>query len=364
MEGNATPNEATPERHKEPRAPMTRLRVRPPEPIACLVGILVVSVAAFTLASNFNLPWLAFTVPQPDGESVAMRSDLRDADAVPYEQRLLTWPPAAATGMAAIGVAVVIGSYLPRLGGPQSRFALAWATGFVGFILALTGTRWLGFYIARLVDTGPTLVHLHAAPYVNLGVGTVLVAAAVAVIVRLGARDPDTWTTGKWPAASVAVAALGLLTLPLLPFAFTPVFGDVVFATDALTLATIGHERPDDGLGPPSAIGWARLTLWGCLYASMLSALAIRFRRPSWPPWADRLRHSIHLNAAFAVSGGIFTVWFYRTLPDIFPETRLGYNYVLPLALLCLMVLWIRQLWVLNARSARPPKSVLAAQRG
>lgn len=326
----------------------------PEHRLGALLGLGLLALAAFGVAVDLRLPWLMIDPGEDIPKTFRHWDDLRDPDAVAYEQRLLVWPLVAYGAATLVGAGMVLRSYRPAGGGRWFEPAAAWATGYVGFVLALTGTRWLGFYFARLSETGPTIVHLHAAPYVNLGTGMILIGAATAWI----ATDLRRWQgrprTALWSSVSAGVAALGLLTLPLIPFAETRFFGGFVFPVDEFTIAVAGHTNPDDGFGAPEALGWARLMLWGCLYASLVSALTIRLPTTAWPSMLQWLEEAVFLNVAFVAAGGFFIVRFYQTLPDLFPNTELAYNYVLPVGFGAVGALWFFYLWAAIRADPRP----------
>lgn len=266
-----------------------------------------------------------------------MRDDLRDPDAVDYEQRLLVWPVIGyAVAMAIGGLAAATAGIAGRVGRVVARLE-APALGvlaYAGLLVALTGTRWLGFYWARLADEQPPLVHLDVVPYLNLATGLAFVATA-----WLLSRH-----TRGWPVRDLlpaAAAALSLLLLPLVPLGQVH-FPGGAFRLDALTLAILGEH--DAGFGAPESLGLARWMLWACLYASAVAA-ATTYAAGSLPEPVPWLRRAGVANIVFVVVGAGATMAFYVRLPDLRPGTSVGANPVLPLAWLVLGALWWMQCW-------------------
>lgn len=306
---------------------------------ALAIGGALAAVAVTAILLNFMLPWLALSFPGPDGSKVAMRDDLRDPDAVPYEQALLTWPLTAYATIAALGVLLVASAFLP----PElARRALAlhvpglWLLALAGFLLALTGTRWLGFFWTHLAQPGPAFSRLHAVPYVNLGNGVVLLAGAVALLLRradsgLSTRGPD-----RWAAWSAAAAGAGLLLAPLLPYAKARSSG-YTFLLDEFALAALAAQGSRWDLQAPQALAWARGMAWAALAASLLTLLALHAARyrtlPKALRWTVSLQSSIILLVA---AGAFFVTLFYSRLSQLRGDPSAAFNPFLPAALVVL----------------------------
>lgn len=303
-------------------------------------GAGLVIIAALGLVANFALPWLAFPEGLPDGSTVRFRADLREAGAVSYEQSLLTWPVAALGLIGVTGLALTSGAFWMR-----GRNALAaglgptaWVLAYAGFLLALTGTRWLGFYGARLADDEATSVHLHVVPYLNLCLG--LLAAAVGI--RILVRCLESSAAAAGPAASGAVAALSLVALPLVPFG-RAMISDSTFYLDEFTIAVIG-STPQEGHRAAQALAAARWALWCTFYAGALGSISTTLGRgrrvaPRWR-W---LQHATRVNIIFVGAGAFLTIQFYSLVALLHPGTELLPNVFLPLGFLSLGSMWIAE---------------------
>jgi hypothetical protein len=172
-------------------------------------GLAAVGCALAVAAANLLLPWYA--VPTGQGLHLVFRGDLVAQGGIFYEQELLWLPLGAAFVGLLAGLAVAF------LHGPTGRSPAAprWLLATLaaaGTTLLLCGARWLGFYAARLLDPGPTLVHLHVVPYLDLLGGALLVAAAALL---WGVPEPGQ----RRSLLAAGVAAAALVALPALPLA-------------------------------------------------------------------------------------------------------------------------------------------------
>lgn len=307
-------------------------------------GVFLVLLAAGVLAANLGLPILAFTVA---GAEVASGwGDLREPGGLAYEQRLLVWPLAACVLVAVAGSLLAVRAYLqPRQGGwvRSVETPLPWLLAYSGFLLALTGTRWLGFFLARRSEADVELVRLHTVPYLNLTVGFLVLVGAGWSLARQArhGRGPR-----RWAAWSAAAASSGLLLLPLLPFGHWSFGGGGVVRLDEFTLAALAAQ----GSTAPEALGWARLMAWGALYTSVAACLAWQVppgAAPRLTAWLCRLGA---VNILFVVAGGMFLVRFHAHLPDLRRGVVAEPNLFLHATLLALGVLWWFQVRSLAGR--------------
>jgi hypothetical protein len=290
------------------------------------LSVLLSSLAA--LAANLLLPVL-WVYGRP-GHTV-LASDLAASSVVPYERQLLGWPLYACGVAALLGATLVLLAAMPRAGGRHRASLTLAATagaGAAGFFLALTGSRWVGFYAARLMDQGPTLFHLQAVPYVNLAVGALLLALAVPVVWhRIRSPSLPAWArAGGWVLGACAAA---LLALPLLPTAVTTAPGSG-FHYDELSLETLVAAHTA-ALAPPEwdrlvslvdaqAVGAALCLAWGIL--------PLRVPGARWGP------------AVLAVplaAATLFAVLFYIHIPDLPGQAKPWPN---PIPALALAGLW------------------------
>lgn len=311
-------------------------------------GLLLTLLAVLVVLSTHLLPWLSFTFPQPGTDGLAKWSDLRDPGAAAYEQRLLLWPLVASGLAAAAGIYLVAGTYLlPKTIDPHWTAPAAWATGFSGFLLTLTGTRWLGFYFARRADDAQTMVHLHWAPYLNLVLGLFLLGAAVGWLSRhLRNANPG----HRWTALTAATAATGLLLVPLLPLGEVDIYGNR-FLLDEFTIAVLGEDQAPMAMDAPAALGAVRITLWISLSIAAGACVMESLKRMTWFPrslhWTTKANA---IQVAAIAAGAAFYIRFVQRLPQLRPEADLTFNPVLPVTLVVLLVLG----WV-YVRSLDPP---------
>lgn len=301
---------------------------------AWALGSAATLLAAGTAVVNLTLPILTFTAP--GGPVHSDWSDLRDPGGLAYEQRLLVLPLVACAG-AAVGALFLAWSVR---GGGRNLLLVAlpiWSLALAGLLLALTGTRWLGFVLARGVEAGPPLVRAHVVPYVDLAVGLLFLAAAAWGLTRLrGGLGP-----GRWTAASVAAAGLGLLLLPTLPFAYWEFGGGVRVALDEFTLAAVGAQGSPGRLAAPQALEWVRVALWAALGTAVASAVASQtgpLRSPS--PRSRWLHWLLHSDLLFLLAAAVLAGRFYERLPHLRPNVSLGPNPFLPVVLAAMGLLW------------------------
>lgn len=290
---------------------------------ATVRGLLLVFLGLAALAAHLALPVLWVPGSQGIPGRLAYREDLVQPTAVPYERHLMAWPVAAAVAVAVLGAAALALTLRPQWGGghaPAVRDALLAGCGAGGFVLALTGARWLGFYTARLLDSGPTIVHLHVAPYASLAAGLAAVGGC------LQALWPTVRAALRLPAGLALAACLaGLLLVPLLPVATTDAAGGR-FHYDEVSLETL--------FGHPPSVATVEEWTWGRLLLDATAGVAaaalawglLRLPGSRWAPLAVALP----LGGATA-----FAVRFYLGVGGI-PVQATPWPNPLPLVLLAL----------------------------
>lgn len=329
-------------------------RLRPPtrHTTPAIAAFLLVATSALVVWINFRLAWLRFANPQPGTSGLAYYDDLRNPNAVAYEQALLILPWVAAAAISALAVLIIIRCIgNERFDEAERKFRLPalWLLGTAGFTIALTGTRWLGFYLARRADTGPALLHLHVVPYVNLAFGLLILVLAASVVVHDLRATVWPSRVHRWALLAAATSAFALLTLPLIPFAHIPYPGGVHFHMDEYTLVVMGARKDAWDLTASRTLALARILLWVGFAASSAAAIASHARATGIIPqhWAW-VQHLMIANGALAVAGAILTARFIERLLALRDGTTLEWNPVLPLAFLTLGALT-----VLYARAAR-----------
>lgn len=337
-----------------PAARSARSRLWPPTRHAALAScaLLLVATCALVVWINFRLAWLRYAIPQPGTTGRGYYSNLRNPHAVDYEQALLVLPWAATAVISALALLIIvrcIGG--ERFDAAERRFRLLvlWLLGTAGFTIALTGTRWLGFYLARRADTGAPLVHLHVVPYVNLAFGILILALATGAVVHDLRATVWPSRVHRWAPLAAATSAFALLTLPLIPFARVPYPGDYHFHIDEFTLAVMGAREDGWGLTASRTLALMRILMWVAFAASSAAAIAGHARVTGVLPRSYDWVHRVMIaNGAIAAVGAILTARFIERLLALREGTTLGWNPVLPLTFLTLGALT-----VLYARAAR-----------
>lgn len=335
---------------------------QPPRPgvLGVSVGFLLIACAMVGIAANFRLPWLSIAGGN-NSTRLLFWGDIRGPQALAYEQRLLLWPLAAYLVLALVGVVTLIRT-LPAAQSPKVWAVLTpasvWSVAFSGFLLTLTGTRWLGFQTARLLDSGPATARLQAAPYLNLGFGIIFLGVAAWRIARSSLPNARA-DAGRVPRLWAAAApCLALLLLPVIPYAKLTLWGGVDIWVDEFTIAVLASQDGAEGGGAPEALGSARLMLWGALYVSAFSCLvaeadaALQGRKP----WA-RLRHAVAVNFLVISAGFGFTALFYERLPDLQGFVFAVPNPMLPLAFAAVTA---ASVWYLKAVLRTRPRELRA----
>lgn len=299
-----------------------------------MVGLVLLVLAVLGLVLNLVLPWLAITA-QGDGEGQTLDRGEAKAlfggdDGPGYFKSLLWWPLLAFGFLMGIGLGLFVIDLVPMwLGVKRSLQAGLGVLGaYFGFLVALTGFRWLGFYINTIWDSGPTPLHLHVVPYLNLVIGLValggcaFVALAGLSFIRAG---PDRGRLGA-PARrtigfTIAVVAVSLMLFPMLPFGSEKLDG--ASETDWMGEAGLAGRAEfgnDDQAKPGKDLGFVRMMLWIAGYASIAAfGLALVERTGSLPTLWGALTTVVYgLGSTVAVIvGTIFTILLYVHIPGM-----------------------------------------------
>jgi hypothetical protein len=289
-----------------PPAPEPRSPLLAPEPrrarglgLVGFYGTFLVLLAVAGIVVNASLPWLTSHPDENVGEPVAPnlgsgvldRSGLANERAVnPYFDRLVGWPMVSYTFLILVGLLIAGIDELQNVTIASHRMMqviLLGASAFLGFIVLLTGTRWFGLYVNAILDEGPTPIHLHMAPYLNLVIGAVVFGASTRLLLRRWRVMRLEHSRGYFAIEDIDVAknlilgaAAILLLLPLLPFASigtdegTAYLGEAEFAA--------ARNTDDDGLDAIIAsYGSARAMVWLTLYGALFSLFFAMLHRSS-----------------------------------------------------------------------------------
>lgn len=349
----------------------------PREPGVTRVGMFaaaVVALAMVALVLNFTLPWitfgLEFTGDMPGagfgGEDEAPRGYDREEvleGASDYDERLIHWPAASYIVLIVAGLGLLGADLMPGMWrgvhGVSHGLLLA-VFAFFGFLLALTGKRWLGQYIVYLMRDPTfsfpaggemTVVYaLNAVPYVNLVLGLGVLAGAVyffktdleSLSRTFGVASVFRSNAVRLAAFTTAACAGGLLLMPLLPMMTTDGSGSLDYLGEA-TFALLA-QRPDlagsdlDKMG--GSLGLVRIMVWIMLYLSIvLFGFSVG---AGLVPRSSGSRNMVHVYALGAVPivlAGVFLVRFY-VLADGFEELSIFTNPFLPLTVLALVAVY------------------------
>lgn len=309
----------------------------------------VVVLAGVALVLNFTLPWIytgmefVGTTPTPLVENEPPedhhRADLLGDASAKYGERLVTWPLAFFIVMVGAGLALLATDLIAGLRSGIHRLLqglLLSVVAFSGFIVALTGTRWLGQYIVHLMgDTTfdfpggqiTVIFGLHAVPYINLVVGLGVVAGAVFFLkpaleglFQVHRGGPVFRSKPVRVAAlTAAVSAGGLLLMPLLPFAsgdmtlFREYVGESTFAV----LAQLPEALDGEYAGIGSSLGLVRVMAWIMLYCSIaMFWVAVGVRLWDGPQKVGQVLHVYALGGVPVVLAVVFLVRYYVALGE------------------------------------------------
>ncbi len=328
----------------------------------------VVALAVVALVLNFTLPWFyaGFDFSDEGFEGDEPRGYDRDEvleDSFTYQERLVNWPLVSFIVLTIAGLGLLGTDMTPGISRGVHLIGhgfLLWVVAFFGFLLALTGTRWLGLYITHLLGD-PTFTFpdgtqftfvfaLHAVPYINLVVGLGVLAGAIyflkptlAAVFRLFAVEPSSGSHAlRLAALSTIVCAGGLLLMPLLPFAS----GETVTISDYLSEASFAafaqdaDMEEDDLAGAGSMVGLFRGMVWVLLYLSMavfwVSAGQRLLRRPED---GRALVHVYALGVVPLALAVVFLIRFYVAVDD-FDGLSIFANPFLPLSVVALVAVY------------------------
>ncbi len=308
--------------------------------VASLVaGYFLLAISACGFLVDRYAAVLRFPFQLDHGRSVVYRSDLLDSSAAPYEQQLLYWPAIGYAILAVAGILLMLRSVIwtsrPRLY-HWMAWPAPWLIGYTALLLAVTGTRWVGFYLARRAE-GQAPFELGPAPIFHLCTGALLMAISITYALRLAPQE-KTW---RLAAAAATISATGLLLAPLFPYGRVPMNSGSL-TIDALLLATLAHETPFDW-DAPHMIGLARGMAWAIFYVSffvVISGWVAAQARAKPYQW---IRQTILANLLFAAAGLGLMLGFYIKLDNLHTNFTYGYNVVFPLAFFGTMAVWIRQ---------------------
>lgn len=331
-------------------------------------GAAVVLIAVAVLVLNFTLPWAVIQydegVTGPDGSQseTLMRGDLSgESD---YGDRLVGWPFAAfivaiIAGTGLFGIDHLGGLYQSTHRGLQGLLLAGIA--FFGFLLTLTGTRWLGLQTAGMMrEDGLSALVLHVVPYLNLIVGCALLLGALRhlrdPLEQMFAHDsdgliadPGMRTTGLM----VAVAASSLLLISLLPLSLFNNQG--LYFTEG-ALIDVADRGGDLFNGADRAFTWVRAMTWVVLYVFLAGLLVATAHRALGGGKATRALMWLPVVAIVPlVLMVVFTVLFYTRHASA-TNVDLFLNPFFPLSVLAMILAYVY--WVIRGfmPMTRPPK--------
>lgn len=363
-----------------PSAPPSPAR-RVPEFSLRIVGFAVVGLSIVGLALNLVLPWTAVELPQQGDQGGFTDSYWHDLapmakwDATGYLASQVNWPLYALAAGIAFGVLLVVADGLSPTSARRGWLGLAAGSGLAlsGFVLLLGAFRWLGGYFATLWDSGRSNFHLHAAPYLNLTLGVLLLATGLLLVrgalqkLPSGARRRRNGV----PAWSLLVLGIGLLALPMLPFAVQKIEepqpdqnrvtylgeaqlnGLIMFGLIDFGLISTAHsheaEHPGEDLLLIRTMVWILFFVGLLAWAGELLQSADRFAS------VGRALSQLYALAIVPIGFGIaYTTLLYLQIPDMDKDlpgkVTLGFNYFPPVIFLATLVFYL-----LHLRSVFPP---------
>jgi hypothetical protein len=283
-----------------PRAPVRTAPARPARtrPIrkrglstVGLFGTFLAVLAITGIIVNVSLPWIRSTPSNAVGEPVAThlgegllgRAALDPERAAnPYFDRLVGWPMLCFAAWIAMGLALAGLDELNGLALSTHRvlqtLLLSLVT-FVGFILTLTGTRWVGLYVNAVLDDGPSPIHLHVVPYANLAMGLLVLPIAYQLLARRWGFLKVEFSQGHFgldeitaPLHGLVVCGAALLLMPLLPFGSVATGAGTWYVGEALLSASVRYGSHMGIDVAAEYYGWARGLLWLVFYVCAASA--------------------------------------------------------------------------------------------
>lgn len=259
-------------------------------------GALIIALSAAIVFVQFRLPLLAYGTGDEPRMLVGW-FELWGPSRLVYERVLLLLPLVGAT---LLTVAALGRMFFVRSAFGQPSVGLGFAA---VFFLALGVTRWAGFQWARMLDPGPTAVHVQPALY--FPIAGVIVWCIAHYVCRM--VEPSTHPSNP-PADSllIAVPAVALLLSALVPVARIPAWGGGSVWLDELTMALLASQDSGEFLDVPARFSLARGFLWGSLIIAVVRRRLQRLRwRPTWQ--LDRLARGGALGAWFGAAAVV--VW-------------------------------------------------------
>jgi hypothetical protein len=256
-----------------------------------LLGVATLVVGLVAIVLYAATPWVSVTGDAPVGPSpftdldsgAKGARDLSDtADQSNYFGRLLNWPLAALIWSCLLGLALIVLDELPHVRVDHHRriqSALLGVLLFLGFVEMVAGTRWIGLYVATLIDDGPSPAHLVLFPYVTLLLGL----AQTFVVATLFRRKTGNVFAGlRIPQWTAVATAATILLLPVVPLGSLETDDGTAFIQEG---ELEGAPVDDPDLARAAAHGhFARGLLWLVFYmavgATILGALARQNPRP------------------------------------------------------------------------------------
>lgn len=316
-----------------------------------MLGGLLILAATIGLLVNLTLPWVAYDSSRsgilgqlPRDEPANATADslgrtqlasLFDGPGLGYHRSLLEWPIYAFTGTILVGLALVMLEQAPkRLQGSKTvirQTAVVFA-GLSGFALALTGTRWVGIELNTLFDAEFDYIDLLVVPYANLLLGSAILGLSLWVLHVTTAipRSVPSVFFGIGPRGAIAVSGLGLLLLPLLPYARFP----DGFAGEG-EMAMLGALGSGSTRAAGRSLMYARYALWGLLVT--VTAARLTAGTAAETPSGRRsavLRVTALLQILGLLALTYYTVLSYTLVPRMAKVSGPGYNQILPLTFL------------------------------
>lgn len=291
-------------------------------------GLALAAVGALSLWAHLRLPWMRGVVGLGRYRPL-YREDILSHTPVAYERGLVHWPVAASAVVVALGLAVATVAW--RDARRETPRTVAWALAVVpGYVFVLVGARWFGFYLARLADSGPSIVHLHVVPYLQVVLGAALLWLGGRAVLRWWRLAPPPGAHVRTAAGLALAAAATLPLLPLLPFAVAhSSLGS--FHYDELTLAVLASSPAAPANRAAVLVGQVRQVVWtaGLFCVLLLAWARLGGHRATRPAWQ---RHAVWLAALPVAAGLLLAVRLWMAVPDMAASPERGPNAVPVLA--------------------------------